>query len=349
MMTFCRISQCNTAILQCRGIARILESLKTDSVVSDRLLKELSALSEMLGTNLATRRTYCSEVKPNVFEVDPRFLLFEFSHGLILRPSQVILVRKLVADITNGRSACTQMIMGAGKTTVVGPLLALLLSSKQSLVVEAVPPALLEFSASILRDRFSLFICKNIFTFAFDRYQAVTPLLVSKLEIARANRAIVVAAPSSIKSFMLKFLELCHNLERQKNLKLERKEKRAYSFYQTLSKMRGLLGMGVGKTLSTGEMSKEEIASARIQLQLCSRVFTIFHEGLEIMDEVDIILHPLKSELNWPLGLKEPLDFTYSRIGNGLRWGLPSHLLDAVFGACKIPVLADIADSKTAG
>ena len=27
-------------------------------------------------------------------------------------------------------------------------------------------------------------------------------------------------------------------------------------------------------------------------------------DSIEIMDEVDIILHPLKSELNWPLGAK---------------------------------------------
>ena len=35
---------------------------------------------------------------------------------------------------------------------------------------------------------------------------------------------------------------------------------------------------------------------------------------------MDLILHPLKSELNWPIGRKEPLDFTRSRLGTGLRW-----------------------------
>jgi hypothetical protein len=39
------------------------------------------------------------------------------------------------------------------------------------------------------------------------------------------------------------------------------------------------------------------------------------------------ILHPLKSELNWPLGVREPLDLTYPV---GLRWQLPWHLCDAV-------------------
>ena len=59
----------------------------------------------------------------------------------------------------------------------------------------------------------------------------------------------------------------------------------------------------------------------------------MFNAGKLILDEVDLILHPLKSELNWPLGAKHPLDFTRSRSGNGLRWQIPLHLLDAIFFA----------------
>lgn len=51
------------------------------------------------------------------------------------------------------------------------------------------------------------------------------------------------------------------------------------------------------------------------------------------MDEVDLILHPLKSELNFPIGRKEPLDLTKNKLGNGLRWELPFFLLDAIFYA----------------
>ncbi len=63
------------------------------------------------------------------------------------------LVRRLLGDMTEGRSVCHQMIMGAGKTTVVGPLLALLLANSKSLIFEVVPPALLDFSAGVLRER----------------------------------------------------------------------------------------------------------------------------------------------------------------------------------------------------
>jgi hypothetical protein len=100
---------------------------------------------------------------------------------------------------------------------------------------------------------------------------------------------------------------------------------------------------------SSIEMTPQEVAIAKSQQIICDNILEVLRSSIEIMDEVDVILHPLKSELNWPLGTKEPLDFTRSRSGNGLRWGIPSHLLDAIFSCCGVPVLADIAESKAAG
>jgi hypothetical protein len=45
--------------------------------------------SDNLAATLAMRRNYTVPIAPGVFEIDPRFLLFEFCHGLLLRPSQV--------------------------------------------------------------------------------------------------------------------------------------------------------------------------------------------------------------------------------------------------------------------
>ena len=54
-----------------------------------------------------------------------------------------------MASIEKGESHCEQMIMGGGKTTVVGPLLALLLGDGKTLVMQVVPAALLEFSRQV--------------------------------------------------------------------------------------------------------------------------------------------------------------------------------------------------------
>ena len=69
-------------------------------------------------------------------EYDPRFLLFEFSANIILRDAQIRLVRTFVDAAEKGDSLCHQLIMGAGKTTVIAPLLALILGSPKRLVVQ---------------------------------------------------------------------------------------------------------------------------------------------------------------------------------------------------------------------
>ena len=355
MMTVNRISHATLALQQARGLLKVLKQLhkisanptndrNAQEAAVGRLHKDLLTQGDNLAVTLAMRRNYSVPVAQGVFEIDPRFLLFEFCHGLLLRPSQVQLVTKLLGEMEAGNSVCHQMIMGAGKTTVVGPLLAMLLANSSTLMIEVVPPALLDFSAGVLRERFSAAIRKPVFTFTFDRYSKVTPQLLSKLKTARNLRAVVVSSPSSIKSFMLKFIEICHNLSRQKNLTLEKKEKRSAARFS----LRAMLGFS-DDSHSSIEMTPQEVAIAKSQQIICDNILEVLRSSIEIMDEVDVILHPLKSELNWPLGAKEPLDFTRSRSGNGLRWGIPSHLLDAIFSCCGMPVLADIAESKAAG
>jgi len=348
MMTVNRVNQVTLSIQQAKATDKILrgmlDKIGTPSAF-ESLRKELCTLSATLAATLSAKRHFSKKLSERVYEIDPRFLLFEFCHGLILREAQVKLVHKLLDEIQGGKSVCHQMLMGAGKTTVVGPLLAMLLASSSSMIIEVVPAALLDFSAGVLRERFCSAIVKPVFTFTFDRYEKVSEHLLCKLQTARFLRAVVVSTPSSVKSFMLKFLELSHILNRQKNLTEEKKEIKSAQ-KRTIASM---LGIRRKPGLSWGELTKEEIDNLRRQLEYCDKILELLKGSIEIMDEVDLILHPLKSELNWPLGLKEPLDFTSSRIGNGLRWHLPSHLLDAIFCCCGMPVLADIADSKAAG
>ncbi len=54
----------------------------------------------------------------------------------MLRERQVIMVREFMGAMKSNKSMVKQMIMGQGKTTVVGPLLALMLGDGQSLVCQ---------------------------------------------------------------------------------------------------------------------------------------------------------------------------------------------------------------------
>ena len=63
-----------------------------------------------------------------------------------------------------------------------------------------------------------------------------------------------------------------------------------------------------------------------------------------LLDEVDLVLHPLKSELNFPIGIKVDLDYTRE----GERWKLPIALIDVVLFAARRAETASKA-TKAAG
>ena len=101
---------------------------------------------------------------------DPRFLVFEYSSGFVLRKRQCELVSDFVASAKYGKRSCFhQMIMGAGKTRVIGPMLALILADGTSLVTQVCPSALLEMTRGVMRETFSRVLSKRIYTLKFDR------------------------------------------------------------------------------------------------------------------------------------------------------------------------------------
>ncbi|KYK65659.1 EF hand domain-containing protein [Toxoplasma gondii TgCatPRC2] len=144
---------------------------------------------------------------------DPRYLVFEFAYNLLLRASQVTLLSQFRKHVAEGRSLCHQMIMGAGKTTVISPLLALLLADGSRLVAEVVPLNLLEFTRSVLRERFSAVIRKGVHTFHFSRYDHASQRIYLKLLQAKETGAIVLFDPTTLKSFFLKAIHLLHTLD----------------------------------------------------------------------------------------------------------------------------------------
>eukprot|EP00957_Ditylum_brightwellii_P204358 15338871-Ditylum_brightwellii.AAC.1 len=82
--------------------------------------------------------------------------------------------------------------------------------------------------------------------------------------------------------------------------------------------------------------SARKHAEEAVELQ---KILKIMKDGVTLLDEVDLILHPLKSELNFPVGEKFDLDGSEK----GKRWSLPIHLFDALFfqSKGKVSVLSE--------
>ena len=310
-----RITHANRAISQSRGLQALLRMLQRSQFITTNVqtvIEKIHQTSNELAENLTSSRFYIKEQSENgkrTFSYDPRYLVFEYIFEILLRKRQVEMVDSFVASCRNGESRVQQMIMGAGKTTVVGPLLALILADGKSLVTQVMPTALLEQSRNILRSRFSSIIIKRVYTVQFDRScedsVELVARLFSKLDNARRTRSVVCSAPEAIKSLMLKFVEQLHSVEQLDMQQIEPGESQRTN--KEIVRLRDMM------------VARSDMADALV------KILQLWKDGILIMDEVDVLLHPLRSELNFPIGNKQPIDLS------GYRWDLPIHLIDAIF------------------
>ncbi len=295
------INRCvNDANELLKSLSKLLKVVSSDKEENQKTVIASALLnSDSLARNMISGRHYVKSAETTEItnlSYDPRYLLFEFTWNIMLRKSQISMVIDYMDSIRNNKSMVKQMIMGAGKTTVVCPLLTLLLGDGNNLVMLVVPPALLDFSRSIMRNTFSTIMYKSIFTFSFDRSSAADPNIYRKFSSVIKKRGICISTPTSVKSIMLKFLELLTIIKDQKA---------------------GIANYGANDNTAMTEC-----------LEL-GKSLKLFQESVLIMDEVDLILHPMKSELNFPIGEKHELDFSPQ------RWLLPIHLIDSIFYAEK--------------
>jgi hypothetical protein len=143
------------------------------------------------------------------WSMDPRVVLFEYKFGFVLRKRQYELTKELEGAARRGHSRCNQMIMGAGKTTVIGPLLAMMLAgtrpegtagehSSGRLVIQCVPAALLAMSIGVMRSTFSTVISKDVLTLKFKRGDTddkAAEALHRKIAAAQVDKSIICTTP----------------------------------------------------------------------------------------------------------------------------------------------------------
>ena len=101
----------NRAINEVTGLLKLRRSNAGSSA--------LALKSSTLASALLVRRHFVDLSDTSAPSIDPRLLLFEFTHNLVLREPQVALVHEFVEAARSGKPLVKQMLMGGGKTTVV--------------------------------------------------------------------------------------------------------------------------------------------------------------------------------------------------------------------------------------
>jgi hypothetical protein len=119
-------------------------------------------------------------------------------------------------------------------------------------------------------------------------------------------------------------------------------------------------GSNAGEGVGTGDTDDSDEGAAAEEIAHTLRMWR--ERGVLLLDEVDLLLQPLKSELNFPIGKKVEIDVDvetdgaagYVAVGasstalpKGLRWDLPMAILDAVLVAGRI--LSKIGAPTTSG
>ena len=272
-----RVIHANRCIDQVIKLQKSLRTLVTSSSSDVALAThKLSQASSGLAGLMHAKR-YSMQKADGVlsaYEYDPRFLVFEYLFQYMLRKRQVEMTKDYLAEYHLGQSSCKQMIMGAGKTTVIGPLLSLCLADSKRLVMLTCPPNLLEMARNRLREVFSSVMPKKIFTLEFQRNFDDDPNIIldiiRKLNDAVTHRGIVCAKPEVIKSTLLKMVELLHVIEQT-----------------DMDKFRDV----AGESKAVGG-EKEEIRY-RMGLRsdmsdMCIPMLNLFKNGSLIMDEVSL-------------------------------------------------------------
>lgn len=310
-----RIVHLNRSVQAARALVKHFDTLVVPQKGDEyfRRVKQTCQASRDLADLLLSKRFYLhgnAQGDLKKWQFDPRFLVFEYVFDILLRGRQVQMIDSFTTSLAKGNSRVQQMIMGAGKTTVVGPLLTYILADKEHLVTHVMPTALLEQSRQVLQSRFSNGVFRRrIFTLKFDRATSDDPAaalrMFTKLNCARRHGDVVCASPEAIKSILLKFVELLHSLDESSDTI----ELPLTAASQCSRRLKRVLE-------DRSEMADE-----------LHKTLRLWQNGILIMDEVDVLLHPLRSELNFPIGNKFPIDLAAN------RWELPIYLVDAVLAS----------------
>jgi hypothetical protein len=252
----------------------------------------LQMQADSLASLLSSERVYIQK-SGTEYSYDPRLLAFEFITGFMLRGSQFAILKVFLdsskskrtglskenIDVPEVQGLVHQMIMGSGKSTVVGPLLSWLVSNPKNLVLQVVPDPLLKQTRSIMQSLFGNIVQKRVQIFNFDRSSTDADdiqILFSGLEEARRLQSVVCTTPSSLKCLLLKYVEALEEVNSYaKKLFHPRKEwvkEFGSEWEEEEKKLNGLI---------------QHIKKKEAFVDIIAQILRMFKASTAIVDEVD--------------------------------------------------------------
>jgi len=143
---------------------------------------------------------------------------------------------------------------------------------------------------------------------------------VDRLRWARDTGNVVAATPESIKSAFLQYMDLLQQVRAAP----------PHVFIPPDAVMDGELRRQV-------DQEAVRVRTLDALADVLRDLMSLWGErsrGCALIDEIDVCMHPLKSELNYPVGQKDPLAMSPD------RWNLPMHMIGGFLACCAPETLA---------
>lgn len=192
-------------------------------------------------------------------EEHPEMLVFEEALGIILRQDQVENIDKLIQE--GGPNRVLEMVVGAGKTFVLSPLIAKHNADGKQLSIMMMPEELFPSMSQEIEESLSGTFRTFVQGFNFDRSQTLT---LDRLKWVRrqlndtiVNKKVLMITPRSIQSLYLMAIETLYQFEKEIN-PVERQTR-----FKEINEYKEIL-----------KLFKEK--------------------GNVLVDEIDLVLHPLR-------------------------------------------------------
>lgn len=364
------LCQTNDTIKTTNILLRLLDNINAEILdpqnkeKSMRAARLLDSESRALMNKLHARRTYAVADENGSIKVDPRLVYVEFLMSSMLRSRQIELLDEFAKCVDKRSSGVRQLIMGQGKTQVLCPTLALLMADGKRSVTLVIPRQLLVQSEAALNE----FLCNAILdrapaVFSFERSTGQPP-------VQQFSSRLKSEAPTIPLCLYKGFNDIVADMYSMKDIgtsevihwpyqgarsdrgvaevqyvrrKMESAIKDGRSFLSTPESVKCVLLRYTDLILAEKDCScitrKKMFGLAADQVKQILELFKGPDDapGLAIMDEFDSVMHPLRSQLNFPVHNKQDLDL------GAIRWEIQMMMSDVVTAA----TIASKSDRQT--
>ena len=252
-----KIERTLIAFKELEALKHVAPTSPEKQAITNRLYAELEGLSKE-GPGLSER--------PYDPAVRPAYLLFEYCSGFTLRADQVLKLEQMVAP-TGNPHVILQMIMGAGKTKVLLPILAMQNADGHHLSTIVVPEALFESVLKDIQEASHKVFQQATHVLYFNRNTELSEEKLTKIYTKLKNicrqRHYLLISSKSLACIALKYQEALYNHSQ-------------------------------GKSASS--------TTSSFQIKWLRKILLLFKEkGKAIIDEADLILN-CRAEVNFSIG-----------------------------------------------